>query len=52
MSTKEQIIQKLEILSEKNLRRLLYFANGLAKNGDNEQKELKKVSMDEVEVAL
>lgn len=35
MKTKEQIIQKLESLSERNLTRLLQFANGLSQNGAN-----------------
>lgn len=39
MSTKEQIIQKLENLSARNLTRLLHFVNGLSRNGDNNQKE-------------
>jgi hypothetical protein len=38
MLTKEQIIQKLESLSERNLTRLLQFANGLSQNGDNVEK--------------
>ena len=38
MSTREQIKQKLESLSERNLTRLLQFANGLSQNGDNGEK--------------
>lgn len=39
MSTKEQIVQKLEFLSERNLIRLLQFASGLSQNSDNLKRE-------------
>lgn len=39
MSTKELIIQKLESLSERNITRLLQFANGLSQNSDNLKEE-------------
>lgn len=49
-STFNKLMINILDLSDKNLELLLCFSNGLLKNGY--QKELKKVSMDEVEVAL
>lgn len=49
-STFNKLMVNILELSDKNLELLLCFSNGLLKNGY--QKELKKVSMDGVEVAL
>lgn len=38
MSTKDQIIQILDNLSERNLTRLFHFAKGLSRNDDNVKK--------------
>lgn len=48
-STFNKLMENISELSEKNLRYLLYFSNGLLKNGY--QNEIKK-SMNKMEVAL